>query len=116
MKKYVTTLLAAGGLALSMPVLAGGASSCHFHGVKAASQETVADCAAKRQQALIASGKIDKSWALVQPATFEQVEGQRGKEWKVTFKDPAVADKAKENLYLFFTAQGNFIAANFTGK
>ena len=116
MKKCFATLFVAGGLALSLPALASSEGGCHFHGSKAAAQETVAECAAKRQQTLIASGKIDKSWATIQPATFEQVEGKRGKEWKVTFKDPAAADKAKENLYLFFTAQGNFIAANFTGK
>ena len=33
-----------------------------------------------------------------------------------TFKEPGAADKAKETLYMFFTVQGNFIAANFTGK
>ena len=88
----------------------------HFHGSKPASQETVSGCAAQGQQALIASGKIDKSWQAIKPAGFEQVDGQRGKEWKVTYKDPAAADKTKENLYMFFTAQGNFIAASFTGK
>jgi Family of unknown function (DUF6488) len=116
MKKLFTVLCAASGLALSPPVFAGDAEDCHFHGSKAASQETVSGCAVKRQQALIVSGKIDKSWQAIKPASFEQVDDQRGKEWKVTFKDPAAADKAKENLYMFFTAQGNFIAANFTGK
>ena len=29
---------------------------------------------------------------------------------------PGAKDKAKETLYLFFTAPGNFIAANFTGQ
>ena len=28
---------------------------------------------------------------------------KKGKEWKVTFKDPAAKDKAKETLYVFFT-------------
>ncbi len=116
MKKLFTTLCAASGLALSTPVFAGADEQCHFHGNKAAPQETVAGCAVKRRQALIANGKIDKSWQAVAPTVFDQVDGQRGKEWKVTFKDPAATDKAKENLYLFFTAQGNFIAANFTGK
>ena len=116
MKKWFAMLCAASGLALSLPTFAGDAEDCHFHGSKAASQETVAGCSVKRQQALIASGKIDKSWQAIKPASFEQVDGQRGKEWKVTFKDPAAAGKAKESLYMFFTAQGNFIAANFTGK
>ena len=109
-------LCAAGGLALSLPALAGDAEDCHFHGGQAATQETVSGCAIKRQQALISGGKIDKSWQAIKQASFEQVDGQRGKEWKLTFKDPAAADKAKETLYMFFTAQGNFIAANFTGK
>ena len=34
----------------------------------------------------------------------------------MTFKDPSAKDKAKETLCIFFTAPGNFIAANFTGQ
>ncbi len=116
MKKLITALCAAAGVALSLPALANDAEDCHFHGSKAAPQETVSGCASKRQQALVATGKIDKTWLAIKPSAFEQVDGKRGKEWKVTFKDPAAADKTKENLYMFFTAQGNFIAANFTGK
>ena len=116
MKTLFTTLCITAGLAFSIPALAGDGDDCHFHGSKAASQETVSGCAVKRQQALTTSGKIDKSWQAIKPAAFEQVDGQRGKEWKVTFKDLAAADKSKETLYMFFTAQGNFIAANFTGK
>ena len=116
MKNRLSSVCAIGALALSTPAFAAEGEDCHFHGSKAAPQETVSACAVKRQKALITSGKIDKSWQAVQPAGFEQVDGKRGKEWKVTFKDPAAADKAKENLYMFFTAQGNFIAANFTGK
>lgn len=116
MKTLLCALCATGALALSTPAFAAEGADCHFHGSKAAPQETVAACAVKRQKALITSGKIDTSWQAVQPAGFEQVDGKRGKEWKVTFKDPAAADKAKQNLYMFFTAQGNFIAANFTGK
>lgn len=116
MTRLFTALCAASGLALSLPASAGDAEACHFHGSKAATQDTVSGCALKRQQTLISIGKINKSWRAIKPATFEQVDGQRGKEWKVTFKDPAAADKAKQTLYMFFTAQGNFIAANFTGQ
>ena len=116
MNKLLTTLLATAGLMVSLPALAGDSEDCHFHGSKAATQQVVASCAEKRQQALISGGKIDKSWQAIKPASFEQVDGQRGKEWKVTFNDPAAADKAKETLFMFFTQQGNFIAANFTGK
>jgi hypothetical protein len=60
MKKLLTVLCTASGLALCLPAFAGDADDCHFHGSKAASQETVSGCAIKRQQALITSGKIDK--------------------------------------------------------
>jgi Family of unknown function (DUF6488) len=116
MNKLIATFSTAAGLLLAVPAFAGEGAGCHFHGNKAASQETVSGCAVQHQQALITSGKIDKSWQAIKPGSFEQVDGQRGKEWKVTFKDPAAADKSKENLYMFFTVQGNLIAANFSGK
>jgi hypothetical protein len=50
------------------------------------------------------------------PASIEAVDGKKGKEWKVTFKDATPKDKSKETLYMFFTLPGNFIAANFTGQ
>lgn len=116
MKQLITSLAAVAALSLAAPAFAGGDGDCHFHGATPAKAETVAGCAVKRQQALIAGGKIDKSWQAVKPAAPEQVDGQKGKEWKVVFKDTAAADKSKENLYMFFTLQGNFIAANFTGN
>lgn len=116
MKQLTTAIITAAALTVSFPAFASDAEDCHFHGSAAATQETVSGCAVKHQQKLVASSKIDKAWLAIKPSTLEQVDGKRGKEWKVTFKDPAAADKSKENLYMFFTAQGNLIAANFTGK
>lgn len=90
--------------------------SCHFHGNKPASEATVSGCAAQRKDALVKGGKLDDSWSVVKQEKIEQVEGKKGKEWKVTFKDAAARDKAKETLYMFFTPTGNFIASNFTGQ
>lgn len=100
---------------------AGGAraaesSNCHFHGKKVATEETVTNCAAERKELLIKQSKIDVSWKMIKQDKVELVEGEKGKEWLVTFTNPATADKTKERLYLFFTATGNFIAVNFTGK
>lgn len=116
MKKLFVSMAAMAAFSLSAPAFAGGDGDCHFHGNTPAKAETVSGCAVKRQQALIAGGKLDKSWQSIKPGTPEQVDGQKGKEWKVTFKDPAAADKSKAKLYMFFTPQGNFIAANFTGN
>jgi hypothetical protein len=116
MKKLTATLLAACGLVFAAPAFASGEGECHFHGSAPASKDTVSSCAVKHRQALVANGKIDKTWSTIKPATLEQVDGKKGKEWQVTFKDPAASDKSKETLYMFFTLQGNLIAANFTGK
>jgi hypothetical protein len=70
----------------------------------------------QRKDALVKSKKLDASWSAIKPASIEAVDGKKGKEWKVTFKDTAAKDKSKETLYMFYTQPGNFIAANFTGQ
>ncbi|KIO48683.1 DUF6488 family protein [Nitrosospira sp. NpAV] len=116
MKKILmVTIITAASLSATM-VLADERSGCHFHGNTAATSETVASCAHQRKGILIKNGKIAKSWLSVPQDNIEQVDGKKGKEWVVTFKDPNAKDKTKETLHVYFTATGNFIAANFTGK
>lgn len=91
-------------------------SSCHFHGKNPAAEATISGCAVQRKDALIKSGKLPPAWSTAKPQTIDVVDGKKGKEWKVTFKDAAAKDKSKETLYMFFTPPGNFIAANFTGQ
>ena len=98
------------------PALADAGSSCHFHGSKPASENVVVNCASLRKDTLIKAGKLDASWQAIKHDKAEVVDGKKGKEWKVTFKDPAARDRSKETLYMFFTPTGNFIAANFTGQ
>ena len=90
--------------------------SCHFHGKKPAAEATVSGCALQRKDNLVKAGKLDAAWSAVKPVSIEAVDGKKGKEWKVTFKDATAKDKSKETLYMFFTLPGNFIAANFTGQ
>lgn len=103
-------------LIFSSGTIASEDSSCHFHGNKIATEEIVTNCAVERKEILITQGKIDPSWKTTEPGKPELVEGKKGKEWLITFTNLAVTDKTKEKLYMFFTAPGNFIAANFTGK
>lgn len=116
MKHIIITVTSAAVFGISAPAFASPGGSCHFHGNKAASEATVVACAVLRKDALVTSGKIDSAWKAVKQEKTEQVEGKKGKEWKVTFKDPAAKDKTRETLYMFFTMPGNFIAANFTGQ
>ena len=113
---YASAVLALVTVFAAPAAWADGAGSCHFHGSKAAAQETVMACAQQRKAALVKSGKLEASWQDVKQEAISTVDGKKGKEWKISFKDPAAKDTAKQTLYMFFTLPGNFIAANFTGQ
>lgn len=116
MKKSIFATLALAAAFWAPATFASEGGSCHFHGNKPAAEATVNGCAAQRKDALVKGGKLEASWAAVKPQSIEAVEGKKGKEWKVTFKNTAVKDRSKETLYMFFTLPGNFIATNFTGQ
>ena len=106
----VSTLVAAPA------AMAAEGSSCHFHGNKPATEAVVAQCADQRKASLVKAGKLDASWQAVKIDKAELVDGKKGKEWKVTFTNPAATDASKQMLYIFFSQPGNFIAANHTGQ
>jgi hypothetical protein len=100
----------------SQSAMAGAGEDCHFHGKKPAAKETVLKCADQRIEKLIARGKIDAGWKIIVPESIVSVDGEKSKEWKIVYKNPALTDKSKSSLYLFFSENGNFIAANHSGK
>lgn len=116
MKKHLLALTFSISLLASASATAGAGAACHFHGDKPAAESTVLRCAVDYKAGLVKDGKIDASWLPVKTDTIEAVDGKNGKEWKVTFRNPGVTDKARETLYMFYTRAGNFIAANFTGQ
>jgi hypothetical protein len=116
MKNFIQILTLTLTITASQIVLAGGDGDCHFHGSKPAAKETVLKCADQRVEKLIARGKLDAGWKGVIPESIAPIDGEKGKEWKIVVKNPAASDKTKATLYLFFSENGNFIAANHTGK
>ena len=116
MKNFIQILTLALAITSSQSVFAGAGEDCHFHGNKPAAKETVLKCADKRMERLIARGKLDAGWKAIPPESITTIDGEKGKEWKVVIKNPAANDKTKVTLYLFFSENGNFIAANHTGK
>lgn len=116
MKTIAMAFAAAAALSMAGPAFADKGSSCHFHGSTPAKEDTVLACAAQRKDALITSGKLDASWKAVKHDKVEQVDGKKGKEWKVTFKNPVASDKDKQFLFVFLSTPGNVLAANHTGK
>ncbi len=117
MNKTLLTAITAAALTLSGQAFAGADASCHFHGNKPAAESTVVQCATQYKNKLVEGGKIDKSWQAVGKVDkMEQVDGKNSKEWKLSFRNPAVTDPSKSTLYLFYTLAGNFVAANHSGQ
>ena len=116
MKTIATTAALVLSLSAAPAAFADVGGSCHFHGNKPATEAVITDCAVKRKASLVKTGKLDASWQAVKRDKAELVDGKKGKEWKVTFQNPAAADASKQTLYMFFSQPGNFIAANFTGQ
>ena len=116
MKNLFTFATLVATLNFAPAAFAGEDSSCHFHGSKPAAESSVVGCANQRRDALVKSGKLSPAWTTIKHDQLALVDGQKGKEWKISFKDVAAQDKTKETLYMFFTQAGNFIAANHSGK
>ena len=116
MKHLFTITAFVASFVVTPAAFAGEDSSCHFHGSKPAAESTVIGCANQRRDALVKSGKLSAAWTAIKHEQLALVDGQKGKEWKITYKDAAAQDKTKEILYMFFTQAGNFIAANHSGK
>ena len=93
-----------------------GAGHEHSQSQGPISEETVKQKATKQVAALVKKGKIDKSWSEIKPAKAYQKTFKKGPEWVVEFANSAASDKAKQTLYLFYTLDGHYMAANFTGK
>ncbi|MDH5377166.1 MAG: DUF6488 family protein, partial [Gammaproteobacteria bacterium] len=64
----------------------------------------------------VKAGKIEESWAGTKPATVEKKTFSQGPEWVVSFSNKKVADASKQTLYMFYSLDGHYIAANYTGN
>lgn len=100
---------------LTLPAFAGSGHD-HSHSHEAMTAEGVERKATKQVADLISKGKVDKSWSAIKPAKSYQKTFEKGKEWVVEFVNSAASDKTKQILYLFYTLDGHYMAANFTGK
>jgi hypothetical protein len=116
MKSLITITAFASLGFIGTSAIAGGGGNCHFHGNAPIKESVIVGCATDRKDTLVSSGKIPATWKDVKVEKSETVEGQNMKEWKLTFKNLAEKDASKQNLYMFYSLTGNFIAANFNGK
>lgn len=95
------------------PAFAGGGPG-HSHAP--ITQEAASQMAAKKLEDLVAAGKLEKSWSEATVNSVEQKSFAKGPEWVVTFRNDAAADANKRTLYMFYSLDGHYLAANFTGN
>ena len=119
MKNLIPTLLFLSALLFGAPTLAGGGhehDSDGGHSRGPISSDQVINSALKKMNHMSNTGKIDSTWSAIKTARAEQKTFSKGPEWVVTFKNGKVSDTEKQNLYLFFSLDGHYIAANYTGN
>ncbi len=64
---------------------------------------------------LVKRGKIEKSWgAAVLDKAELKVTGPR--QWHLVYRNGATAEPEKDRLFVFLTADGQLLGANFTGE
>ncbi|CAA7624401.1 DUF6488 family protein [Magnetospirillum sp. UT-4] len=109
---------AALAVSLALALLAAPPAAAHpgGHVGDPVGREVVVPAAMDVKTRLVQEGKIDFTWAMVEPAKADQIDNNGEKEWLVLFHNPAVADPAKRILYIFFTIEGMYLAANYTGR
>lgn len=103
----------------SIPAFAGGNHShghSHSHEPAAVNEDVAKDNASKVVSKLIEEKKLDESWSSIKATSVEKKMVNNKPEWVVTFVNNTVTDTTKQKLYIFHTAGGEYIAANFTGK
>ena len=115
-----TTVLASALLAALLAAPAARAldadGHCPLPGNPAAAEAAVQNCAQQVRDTMVKDGKLEKSWRFLLPEQTERVDGAKGPQWKLTFRNPIAVDPAKQRLYIFFSQPGQFIAANHTGQ
>jgi len=117
--RFITLLFAA---ILSLSTFSTMAGSAHDHGHdhshshSPVNQTTAKKNAKEIVTALVERKKLESSWSTIAASSIEKITVKGNPEWKVVFINDKMTDVKKQNLYVFLTLGGEYIAANFTGK
>ena len=119
MKNLTTALFLTSSLLFGAPIIAGTGhehdkDGGHSHGP--ISSDSAIDKALKKVKQMADAGKIDATWSGINAASIDQKTYKKGPEWVITFKNGKINETEKQTLYLFFSLDGHFIAANYTGN
>ena len=92
------------------------AHSNHHHSNQKVSEATIKSNAQKRIGILIEKKKLSSIWRKAKLLSSEKKRFKGRVEWLIKFENVMTADASKKVLYMFFNINGDFLAANFTGK
>jgi len=124
MKLFTTTTVLLASLAFSLSAHAGSGHSHdkddghsnHGHSQGPISNKKAVTKGIAKVKFLAQRGTVDKSWAVVTQGSATKKTFNNKPEWVVMFKNEKIKDKSKQKLYIFFSLDGHYIAANYTGK
>ena len=116
MKMIINALLLSAALFATVAIAGPGHEHKHGHHHEPVSADVAKEKAKQKVIQLVKDGKIDSSWSTINAAGAEQKSYGNGPEWVVTFNNSAISDDSKQTLYLFFSLNGHYIAANYTGQ
>lgn len=103
----------------TLPAFAGpGHSHEHGHGHSHGpiGEKEAINKASEKLKQFVQHGKLPKSWSAVTATGAEKKTFSKGPEWVITFHNAKVENKDKQNIYFFYTLDGHYIAANYTGE
>ena len=108
-------------LGLSTPIYAGSGHSHdkdggHSHSSAPISEDKAKSKATRTMKNLVDRGVINKTWTSSKLVKIEKRVFSKGPEWVISFNNENVKDKKKKTLYIFYSLDGHYIAANYTGK
>lgn len=124
MKKLTTISVFLAALVISVSAQAGsghahdkdGGHSNHGHAHGPLTAAEAKAKATRTMHGLAQRGVIEKSWISTKPGKAEKKTFSKGEEWVVSFKNDKIKDKSKQTLYIFYSLDGHYIAANYTGR
>ena len=83
-----------------------------FGGLSAPVRINIPQAAKQAVVRLVSQARLPASWAQVQPLTSAQRTRAGAQEWVVTFANPAIRNRARQNLYVIMRPDGSFVSAN----
>ena len=88
--------------------------STHSH--EPVSQKQAEEAAAKSLAKLVSKRKVAESWKDAKLANAEKKKFGAKTEWVVSFSNDKMSNDNKKMLYIFLSLNGDYVAANYTGK